>query len=241
MATVENHYENLLADVYTWTLGGPEVKIEENRRFLEGHQIVPRLSKQAVDLGAGSGFQSITLAEKGFQVTAIDWSQKLLNELIGRKNQLDITPICDNLLNFTVHVSSPLELIVCMGDTLTHLESLEQVELLFQKAYDALEKGGRLALTFRDLTTELKNLDRFIPVNSNRDTIFTCFLEYEPHHVKVHDLLYVWEKEKWNLKKSYYLKLRIRMDWVSERLTAIGFQSEVSNLDRGLITMIVKK
>lgn len=60
----------------------------------------------------------------------------------------------------------------------------------------ALEAGGRFVLTFRDLTFELKELDRFIPLRSGADAIFSCFLEYEAEHVKVHDLVYTRKEEK---------------------------------------------
>lgn len=230
-----------MADYYSWSFGDPDAKIEENRRFFKIHNIVPQSSKTTVDLGAGSGFQSIPLAEKGFKVTAIDFSQKLLEELIRHKNELNITTICDNMLNFNGHISTPLELIICMGDALTHLESFEQMELLFRKAYTGLENRGRFILTFRDLTARLEDLDRFFPVHSNKKTIFTCFIEYEDHYVRVHDLIYVREQEKWILKKSFYRKLRIPMDWVINRLTTIGFQSEISSIDKGLITVIARK
>ncbi|VVB85358.1 Methyltransferase domain protein [uncultured archaeon] len=236
MASVPEHYESLLSGFYTWMSGGASPKIEENRQFFAMHKIVPRLSKTAVDLGSGPGFQSIPLAEKGFKVISFDLSQKLLDELENSKNQLDIITIHDDIVNFSTHLSNPVELIVCMGDTLTHLESFDKADSLFKEVHAVLEKDGRFVMTFRDLTTPMKELDRFIPVKSDENTIFTCFLEYENQHVKVHDLVYTKDNGVWTFKKSFYRKLRIPMEWVTERLGNIGFQIEISENARGLIT-----
>lgn len=47
---------------------------------------------------------------------------------------------------------------------------------------------------YRELSSELEEIARFIPVNYDETRILTCFLEYEEEKVKVHDLLY--EKKK---------------------------------------------
>ena len=57
-----------------------------------------------------------------------------------------------------------------------------------RRSIAALERGGRFVITYRDLSREALELDRFIPVRSDDTTILTCFLEYEPETVKVHDL-----------------------------------------------------
>ena len=61
-------------------------------------------------------------------------------------------------------------------------------------------------------------LDRFIPVRSNENTIFTCFLEFEKENVKVHDIIYEKNKDQWVLKKSVFQKLRISPNWTQKYL-----------------------
>lgn len=241
MATVAEHYENLLADYYSWTFNDFDTKVKVNSVFFAAQQIIPGKSGIAVDLGAGPGFQSIPLAQAGFKVLAVDLSRKLLSELQGKSGDLPITPINDDMLNFEAHCKGPVELCVCMGDTLPHLESFDQVQLLLERVFRSLEAGGRFVLTFRELTGELKGLDRFIPVRSDADTIFTCFLEYESDHVKVHDLVYTRNQDKWELRKSWYRKLRIPMEWAVDRLKGVGFRVDVSENKNGMITIVTSK
>ncbi len=238
MAGVKEHYDNLLAPHYSWSCGGSEFKIEENRKFFQSHGIRPALSGIAADLGAGSGFQAIPLSQAGFKVIAIDLSHDLLMELNSHAEGLSVVTIKDNLLNFAKHLPRRIELIVCMGDTLTHLQSLEEVQILLEDASQALEDYGRLILSFRDLTNELKNLDRFIPVRSGPEKIFTCFLEYEKKYIKVHDIIHEKAGSQWKMKKSYFRKLRIAPQWMRDGLQKSGFTIEKQHIDNGMTTII---
>ena len=241
MANVKEHYENLLASCYSWMCGGSDLKLKENRIFFRDHGIRPAHSAAAVDLGAGSGFQAIPLAEAGFKVTAIDISGELLAELRKSAGSLPIKTAQDDLLNFAEHSPQKIELIVCMGDTLTHLKTPSDVSELIHRVYGALEQGGLLILGFRDMTVELTQLDRFIPVKSDSKRIFTCFLEYEKSHVKVHDILYELTDDQWKMKKSYYRKLRISTQQARESLLQAGFQIENVDNENGMITIIARK
>ena len=241
MASVKKHYESHLSDYYSWMYGGFELKLSENRQFFKDHQVRPEHLGLAVDLGAGSGFQSIPLAELGFKVTAIDLSQKLLDELKKNARGLIIDPICDDLLNFADHCAGNIELCVCMGDTLTHLNTRQEVQSLASRVFKTLETRGRFILTFRDLALERIELERFIPVRSDANTIFTCFLEYETDHVKVHDLIYKRTNQQWTLKKSYFRKLRLSPQWTKDILLAAGFKIELFDDHDGMVIMIARK
>ena len=241
MASVKDHYNNLLVPYYSWICGGSELKFEENRKIFQSHGIRPALSGVAVDLGAGSGFQSIPLSNSGFKVIAIDWCHDLLMELKAHAEGLSIQTIEDNLLNFSEHIPKNIELIVCMGDTLTHLQTLDEVKILLGDACQALEYNGRLILGFRDLTAELKDLDRFIPVRSDFKNIFTCFLEYEKDHVRVYDIIHERTGNQWVMRKSYFRKLRISPQWMNDCLLKTGFTIENSDIDNGMVTIIACK
>lgn len=241
MATVAEHYENLLADYYTWMFGDFDAKVEANGHFFGYQCIAPQKSGIAVDLGAGPGFQSLALAQMGFRVVAVDLSRKLLDELEGKRGDLPVTTVHDDMLNFPAHSKDPVELCVCMGDTLPHLESPDKVSELFDKVYQALDAGGRFIISYRDLSFELTGLSRFVPVRSDDTTIFTCFLEYEPEHVVVHDLVYVRLNERWELRKSSYQKLRLPLEWVLERLVKTGFSIDTCESNGGMVTVMADK
>lgn len=241
MATVKEHYDHILSDVYSWMFGGFDSGIERNLNFFKEHKIHPVRSGVAIDLGAGCGFQSIPLAKVGFSVIAVDIDGKLLNELKTHSGTSAVIIVQDDLINFEKYQNEKAELIVCMTDTLVHLESKGKVLALFNKVASALEEGGRFIITFRDLSSELSELDRFIPVRSDEHTVFTCFLEYEPETVKVYDIIYKKNIGGWDLNKSFYRKLRLSKGWVDSQLSSVGFNLVESTVDRGFVTVIATK
>jgi 2-polyprenyl-3-methyl-5-hydroxy-6-metoxy-1,4-benzoquinol methylase len=241
VAGVKEHYDNFLASHYSWICGGSDVKFNENRKFFQEHGVRPVRSGIAVDLGAGPGFQSIPLAESGFNVIAIDTSRELLAELTENAKGLPIAAIQDNLLNFAEHSPANVNVIVCMGDTLTHLRSLEEVQRLLKNVYAALEEDGLFILSFRDLTVELKELDRFIPVRNDAKNIFMCFLEYEKKYVKVHDIIYKKTDNRWQMNRSFFRKLRISAQWTKECLCQANFKVEMYDIRNAMVTIIARK
>ena len=242
MATVREHYDNLLADVYGWMSGEKESSFERNAELFKSQNVAPQTTKFAVDLGAGNGFQTIPLARSGFSVLAIDSSAKLLQELERQTGNLDVQIIKDDLLNFSSYCETEPELIVCMGDTLTHLESKEKVSELIEKVSENLAPGGKFILSFRDyVSTELRGNQRFIPVRSDDDKIFTCFLEYEGETICVHDLLYTRRDGKWEFAISYYRKLRLDPTWIKDELEQTNLKVIFESSNSGMIYLIVQK
>ncbi|MBA2693166.1 MAG: class I SAM-dependent methyltransferase [Rubrobacter sp.] len=210
MSSVEEYYESLLARHYTWMRGDFDSRVRENRALFEESGVSPRKSGKALDLGCGSGFQSVALAQMGFEVVGVDSSAALLRELRSRAKNLPIHPVSGDMREARLYAEhGPFEVAVCMGDTITHLRSREEVAAVIRAVYESLEKGGHFFLQFRDLTHELEGVDRAIPVRSDDDRIMATFLEYEAEHVNVHDMIFVREPSGWAMHKSAYKKVRL--------------------------------
>lgn len=238
MANVGEHYETLLADHYTWLYGGFGQKLAEQHALFDRFGILRANGARALDLGCGSGFQSVALAERGYSVLALDTSRKLLAELESRKAALPIETRQADIEADLAGLEEHFALAVCMGDTLTHLSSKSAVSHLFEAAGRLLEPGGRLILTYRDLTPELTGLDRFIPLRSDADRAMMCFLEYAPQTVTVHDLVHLRCGAQWTLAKSSYAKLRLAAGWVCEALAASGFVVECHDAPAGMTAIV---
>jgi SAM-dependent methyltransferase len=241
MNTAKNHYDQQLASIYSWMAGTPEAAIKRNHDLLRQLGI-DSSQGLAIDLGAGSGFQAIPLAELGFSVVAVDFCEALLSELRDRAGDLPIRTIHDNILNFSKYVEEQAQAIICMGDTLTHLESLDSVQSLLLSIEGALATNGKLILTFRDyVSVEPQGTQRFIPVQSDESTILTCFLEYRKDIVEVYDLVYRKEGDRWVLSTSSYPKLRIDKNWVCDQLRKLGLEVVQDTVVNGMICVVAEK
>jgi len=232
MANARTHYEQLLAPIYVWMAGGLESALAAGAQDVA--PLVPG-DGLAIDLGAGFGMHAIPLARAGYEVVALDTSRELLDVLRAKSTGLAIRAVEADLLDFRGHVSTSASLIVCLGDTLTHLESTDDVERLVRDAAASLALGGRFVLTFRDYTHPAVGDARFIPVRSDANRIHTCFLEEQPDHMLVHDIVHEREGVTWRMKISSYPKLRLAPAAVAETLRYEGLESTVAAGPRGMV------
>jgi SAM-dependent methyltransferase len=232
MASVFNHYETHLAPVYSWMEGGIEQALSLGAADVAEFLDTPG---GAVDLGAGFGMHSIPLARAGFQVLAIDTSALLLEELRSQSADLPVKTARANLLDFAQYVSTPPDLILCMGDTLTHLQGMNEIAQLLGSVAASLRPGGRFVATYRDYG-ELPRADqRFIKVRSDFQRIHTCFLEEMPERVAVHDIIHERGPGGWSMRVSSYQKLRVSAIALSRAAEAAGLRCRTAPGPRGML------
>jgi SAM-dependent methyltransferase len=239
--SVEDHYENLLARHYTWMHGDYDSKVREYQLLFERAGILPRSGGKSLDLGSGSGFQSLALAHLGFEVLAVDTSETLLRELRDRTQRRRIRPVLGDLRDRRTYATEdPFEVVVCMGDTLAHLRSYGEVETLCGDVLGVLEGGGALVLEFRDATRELKGADRAIPLRMDDERIMAAFLEYEADRINVHDLVFVRDANGWTMHKSAYAKLRLGENKIHNLLEKTGYRILSSEENTGIVTVVAR-
>jgi hypothetical protein len=171
-------------------------------------------------------------------VLAIDSCGELLQTLRQEAGDLPIRTVEGDLLAFGRHLDGLSEIVLCMGDTLTHLPDFATVNALFDSAARQLCAGGKLVLTFRDYSTPLRGEQRFIPVRSDAGRILTCVLEYEDQHVVVQDLLHEFDGTVWRQRVSSYRKLRIEPSMVVAALESLGFTVQRSAGVAGMICLV---
>ena len=242
MASVQEHYDRLLGSIYGWTIGDIEAATAAAREELQAVGISSSAGRIAVDLGAGPGAHAIALADQGYAVTAIDTSAELLDELRANGGSRSIRYIYDDLRRFREHVDGPAHVVLCMGDTLTHLESLASVDALFAGNAEVLAPGGVFVATFRDYASRALEGDaRFIPVRQAKSRVLTCFLEYRDTTVTVHDLLHEWTGTGWVLRVSSYRKLRLSPEWARSALERLGLTTSLEIGPRGMVRLLGRR
>lgn len=240
MSSVKDHYDHHLGNFYSWMVGDFDQRKEEQKAFFISEGIVPKLNKVAIDLGCGHGIQSVALAELNFSVLAIDFNSTLLDQL-ERREVASIATVNADIKKFDEKVAGPAELIICMGDTLTHLENLADLKSMAAACYRHMLANGKLVLSFRDLSIALQGDQRIIPVRSDETRILTCFLEYFDNRVIVHDILNEKIGSQWQQKVSSYPKLRLPVAVVKEVLTESGFEVLSEQVLNRMVYLIAQK
>ena len=173
--------------------------------------------KTILDVGAATGNLTAYLSSQGYEVTAIDLSERLIAKAaekgvtVQQLNMLaiDELPMFDN--------------IVCIGNTLPHLDSKASVQLFLQKAYGQLTQGGKLVL-------QLVNFQKYF-AQQQGDYLGNLPL-IENDKVKFERYYYLNEEGKIRFKtilddtiKNEELLQPIFADQLTQWLTQIGFQA----------------
>jgi cyclopropane fatty-acyl-phospholipid synthase-like methyltransferase len=238
MKTVAEHYAGHLAPIYLWSVGGAEAALALGESEVEALGLPVRSGDRILDLGAGFGAHAIPLARRGASVTAVDSSGELLAVLRSLAGECSMDVVKDDLLNFLGTTKDRFAAIVCLGDTLTHLGSLDEVNLFFSLARRVLEPGGKLIATFRDYTVARRGEERFIPVKGDEARILMCFLEFEESTVAVHDIVHEKAVDGWRTQVSAYRKLRLDPQRLMEALDGFGFEARLETGARGMVRLV---
>jgi 2-polyprenyl-3-methyl-5-hydroxy-6-metoxy-1,4-benzoquinol methylase len=221
--------------------GDFETKKNEFIDLLKSCEIFPVSAKHALDLGAGHGIQSVALATMGFKVSAVDFNEALLNELRHNGSGLSIEIINDDIRNVKLYGDKKTELVLCCGDTISHLANWHEVDAFIADIASILETGGKLLLSFRDYSVALTGDARFIPVRNDENRIFTCFLEYGEESVSVSDILFEKSTGEWTQKVSSYQKVRISESKILALLAEKKFKLITSKKMSGMIYVVAEK
>jgi len=235
--SAQAHYSEHLGPVYDWSLGVFEQAAARAEAQLRAAGLGPGGGALAIDLGCGSGRQSVPLLRLGYRVLAMDTCSTLLQVLEARARGLPLRAIEEDLRGFRRHVAEPVAAIVCMGDVLIHLDSREDVRTLLGDAARSLAPEGKLVLGFRDLTSLPT---RFVPVRSDDARILTCVLDEEGQFVVVNDILHERDESGWRMSVSSYRKLRLSPE--EARADAVSAGLEVTSLSsqQGVVTIVAR-
>ena len=237
----KEHYDSHLGNFYSWMLGDLPARQEEVYDFFLQHNIVPAATKVAIDLGAGNGLHTVPLAWLGFHVIAIDFNMQLLTELSHNAAGFNVDVVSADIRNVSYYANRHPELITCMGDTLAHLDSMDDVETLIKDCTGMLAANGRLVLSFRDYSIPLEGDARLIHVRSDDNRRLTSFLEYGEQSVKVTDILYERNGDTWQQKESSYTKVRLSPAMVTDILQQQGMDIIFRESIAGMHTIITSK
>jgi len=116
--------------------------------------------KRLLDMAAGTGGLAITLAKEGYKVTATDLEQEMTAQMSAKKEQgnvpLEIHTL--DMRDINRFKEETFHTIVCLGNSLVHLESQEEV-------LDVLKKTSRLLTEQGQLIIQIVNYDRILKEN----------------------------------------------------------------------------
>ena len=230
MSEVKHHYEALLGAHYSWSLGDFDARVAASRAFFEA-QLPPPSAPAALDLGCGTGVQTLALSQLGYQVTGVDFSPRMLAEYVERTAPVGARAVVSDLTDFDV--GPGFAVAVCFGDTVSHLADWPAVRSLCRRTFDAIAPGGVWLLSSRDHSVVLEGDARFLLIRADETRSMICFVEDAGERIRVTDLIQSRGPAGTTLQSHSYWKLRVSPMTLTLELTTAGFRVESLGLHQG--------
>lgn len=98
--------------------------------------------KVMLDLACGTGTMTEKMAERGYDMIGVDYSEGMLGQAMEKKieKQLPIQYVCQDMRELELY--GTVDAVICTLDSLNHLPSFEDVTTVFQRVWESTETGG---------------------------------------------------------------------------------------------------
>lgn len=159
---------------------------------------VDKRNGRVLDIGVGSGGHMIPLLQMGIKTDGLDYSEgmiRILHDKIQEKHlsaHLYTADMRDFKTDHSYHV------IYAFGETVHHLEHIEDVKSFLQCGYDALKDGGYLIFTWqeRDYFDDLYACGDFYDRHQEDYLLWNTELKEEEKAAYLHYTAFIHEDEK---------------------------------------------
>ncbi|MDI6802736.1 MAG: class I SAM-dependent methyltransferase, partial [Bacteroidota bacterium] len=138
---IKNFYDELADDYDLMTQFEKRFEKEEPafKMLVERYQL-----KKVLDAGCGTGFHSILLAKLGCDVTSVDVSPKMLKILTENAKiyTVYLKTVLSSYHNLTKNVDSNFDAVFCLGNSLPHLLTHQNIDIALKNFYLILAHRG---------------------------------------------------------------------------------------------------
>ena len=140
---------------------------------------------RALDMACGSGRHSIALAQRGVEVVGFDNSVQMIKiaRTLAEKEGASPEFLVADMLRIERVVDPGFDLIICLGNSLALLPTLDAVRKVVSSVYSLLSPGGSFVLQVLNFEEIRKSGFRFFPVKAGitqqgDEVVFTRFFEH---------------------------------------------------------------
>jgi glycine/sarcosine N-methyltransferase len=103
--------------------------------------------KQILDIGCATGELSFQMSNAGAKVIGIDLNEDLLNQAKSNKIHPNLHFQTGNMLELETNFQpGQFDVVLCLGNTLVHLQTLGLIQQMLKGVFTVLKPGGRFLL-----------------------------------------------------------------------------------------------
>jgi len=185
--------------------------------------------KKILDLACGTGHHSIFFAKSGYKVVGVDKSEEMIR--IAKENSKGVSKVKflkTGFLEIYPKLKDRFDAVVCLGNSLPHLQSKKDLKKTIQQIYDLLNPKGILILQNKNYDRILQKNLRFMPPNildrKDERIVFSRALDFHKNKIVFNLITFRQREERWSFQtKSTLLRPILRKE-IEELLRGLGFK-----------------
>lgn len=156
---------------YIFPLGGEKLPLV--KKYLPA-------GKRVLDVGCGTGDLVFALSRDGYLSSGIDLSAAMIEKAREevRENGVEADFRVGDMRQLPELYQEPFDGILCFGNTIVHLTSLEELQEFFQEVADLLEEGGVFLFQIVNYDRIFSQNIRELPLIENEEKKLTFFRKY---------------------------------------------------------------
>jgi glycine/sarcosine N-methyltransferase len=203
-------------------------RLKQEMPFMEG--ILTRVRAQSVlDVACGTGWHAIALARKGYAAAGCDASPAMIEQARANACRVSVN-VPFEVADFSQvgKIPGTFEAILCLGNSLPHLLSRDQLGDTFGQMRMKLKPGGVLILHNLNYDLRLKTKPRFFAVEGNAEMLVWRFADYGTGVITFHTALFERSPSpppKWSVRVNSTLQKPWLAQDYRDALAGAGFQN----------------
>lgn len=152
---------------------------EEQIIFLK--ETFGKAPKEILDIACGTGTQAIALAESGYGVTAIDQTPGMIQIATedAESRGVSLATVTCSMLNLPNEITGKFDGIFCIGNSLVHLESENEIQQFMNSLPNLLKENGRIVIQIINYHRILEKGISGLPDIKNHEAGVAFFRSYE--------------------------------------------------------------
>jgi len=180
--------------------------------------------KTILDCACGTGHHVIMFNQMGFKAKGSDLSPAMIKKAkINAKkyNMSTVFKISDFMRLTKTFKNEKFDAVICIGNSLPHLSSDQELTKALYEMHNVLNKGGLLVLSQRNYDKLVKLKKRFFPVAIRGGEVFIYALDYFPEKIIFNVLYLDTTSKKFQVYSTPYYPLK--KDRLAKIIRKVGF------------------
>lgn len=187
--------------------------------------LTARGAQRVLDVACGTGQHVIALAQRGYVASGADGSAAMVTSAQHNAAVAGVAAgfVVSNLLELDAHIDGVFDAVLCLGNSLPHLLTQEQLVAALRQMRGRLVDSGLLILHNLNYDLRMQNRPRFFAASGNTHTLVWRFADYDDDGITFHTALFQWTGSGWTVEVNSARQRPLLAADLRDALSQAGF------------------